>query len=64
MADVEPHEIEAVALDFIVDRPGDDVARRELETLVIGGHEALARARVLELPAFAPNCLGDEEVLD
>ena len=42
--DVEVDVIEADALDLMVDRAGDDVARRELAALVVVGHEPLAAA--------------------
>src|SRR5947209_20569055 len=61
--DVEQHIIETVALDFGVDRPGDDVTRSELSPAVVIGHEPVARLRMLEDPALAPHSLGDEEVL-
>src|SRR5947207_6764394 len=52
----------------MVDGAGDDVARRELGKLVELEHEALAPALdpgwKLELPAFAAERLGDQEVLD
>ena len=66
--DVEMDVIQAEALDLMVDRPGDDVARRKLGALVELRHEALAAAlyarRKLQLPAFAADRLGDQEVLD
>ena len=45
VADVEMDIIEPVALDLMVDRPRDDVARSQLAALVIVGHEAMAGAR-------------------
>ena len=53
-----------VALDLVVDRAGDDVARRELGALVVIGHEAMAGDGVLQDPALAAYRLGDQEVLD
>jgi hypothetical protein len=64
VADVEPHIIEPIALDLVVDRPGDDVARRKLGPLVIVGHEAMPGFRVDQQPAFAANGFGDQEILD
>ena len=64
VADVEVDEIEPVALDLIVDRARDDVARGKLGALVVIGHEAVAGARVLEDPALAAHRLGDQEILD
>ena len=43
VADVEMDVVEAEPLDLVVDRAGDDVARRELGALVELGHEALRR---------------------
>jgi hypothetical protein len=66
--DVEVYVIEAEPLDLVVDRAGDDVARRELGALVEPLHEALPAAfdsgRELQLPALAAHRLGDQEVLD
>ena len=45
VADVEMDVIEAEPLDLMVDRAGDDVARRELGALVEVGHEAVAGLR-------------------
>ena len=44
VADVEMDVIEAEPLDLMVDRAGDDVARRELGARVEIGHEAVAGA--------------------
>ena len=66
--DVEMDIIESKPLDFVVDGPGDDVARRELGALVELRHESLATAfdagRELELAALAAHRLGDQEILD
>src|SRR5690606_5296864 len=64
VTDVEVDVVEPVALDLVVDRARDDVARGEFGTLVVIGHEAVAGLRMLELTALAPHRLGDEEVLD
>ena len=64
VADVEMDVIEAEPLDLMVDGAGDDVARRELGALVEIGHEAVAGFGDLQLPALAPDRLGDQEVLD
>ena len=64
VADVEVDVVEAEALDLVVDRARDHVARGELGALVVVGHEAVAGDRVLELPALAAHRLGDQEVLD
>ncbi len=45
VADVEMDVIEAEPLDLMVDRAGDDVARRQLRALVEVGHEAVAGGR-------------------
>ena len=42
--DVEMDVVEAEPLDLMVDRAGDDVARRQLGALVVIGHEARAPA--------------------
>src|SRR3546814_10907721 len=64
VADVEVHEIKAEALDLMVDRAGDDVARRKLSPRIEIGHEATAIGRPLQNRTFAAHRLGDEEVLD
>ena len=64
VADVEVDIVQAVALDLMVDRPGHDVARRELAALVIVGHEAMAGFGMLQHAAFAAHRLGDQEILD
>src|SRR3954468_13026598 len=60
--------IEAEALDLMVDRPGDDIARREFGALVELGHESLAGALYagwkLQLSTLAAHRFGDQEVLD
>src|SRR3546814_15793824 len=58
------HEIKAEALDLMVDRAGDDVARRKLSPRIEIGHEATAIGRPLQNRTFAAHRLGDEEVLD
>ena len=66
--DVEVDVIEPQALNLMIDGPGDDVARRKLGALIELRHEALAASldagRKFQLPAFAADGLGDEEVLD
>ena len=42
MADVEVDVVEAVALDLVVYRPGNDVARRQLGAVVVVGHAVSA----------------------
>ena len=64
VADVEVDVVEPVALDLMVDRAGDDVARRKLGALVIIGHEAVAGLGMLQQPALAAHRLGDQEILD
>ena len=64
MGDVEEDIVEPVALDLAVDRPGDDVARRELSASVMVGHEAVPGFWMFEDPALAAHRLGDQEVLD
>ena len=61
---VEVDIIEPVTLDLAVDRARHDVARGELGALVSVGHEAVAGDRVLQDPALAAHCLGDQEILD
>src|SRR6202171_2046509 len=54
----------AAGLDFLVDRPGDDVARRKLLFLrVVLQHEALAFA-VRQVAAFATDGLGHQDAAD
>ena len=66
--DVEVNVIETEPLDLVVDRAGNDVARRKLGAFVELRHEALAAAlharRKLQLSAFAADRLGDQEILD
>ena len=38
---VEPDVVETVLLHLEVDRPGDDVARRELAARIVVGHETV-----------------------
>jgi hypothetical protein len=64
VADVQPDEIQTVALDLGIDGAGHDVARGQFQPLVIIGHEALAGPRIDQPPALAAHRLGDEEVLD
>src|SRR3546814_3255753 len=64
LADVEVHEIKVEALDPMVDRAGDDVARRKLSPRIEIGHEATAIGRPLQNRTFAAHRLGDEDVLD
>ncbi len=65
VADIEMDIIEPEALDLGVDRARDHIAGCELHALrVVEGHEAFARARIVEPPALAAHRFGDEEVLD
>ena len=57
---VEPDVVEAVLLHLEVDRPGHDVARRQLQARVVVGHEARAVGE-REVGALAAQRLADEE---
>ena len=59
---VEIHAIETAFLDLEIDRAGDDVARRELGTRIVLGHEARPVGQLQE-PAFAAHCFADQERL-
>jgi hypothetical protein len=67
VADVEVDIVEPEALDLVVDRARDDIARGQFLARVEAGHEPLALARIagdLQVSAFAAHRLGDQEVLD
>ena len=60
MGRIEPDMIKAMLLHLEVDGAGDDVARCQLEALIVRGHEAGA-VRELEIPTLAAQRLGDQK---
>ncbi|MNN18905.1 hypothetical protein D3C81_1321250 [compost metagenome] len=60
VADVQVDAVQAALLHLEVDRARDHVARRQLGTLIVLGHEAGAVGQ-LEQPAFAAHRLGNQE---
>jgi hypothetical protein len=64
VADVKVNIVETEPLQLMVDRAGDDVARRQLRATVEIRHEAVAGTRQLQLPALPSHRLRDQEVLD
>ena len=64
VADVEMDIVKAQPFDFMIDRARNDIARRQFLPCVEARHETLARRRNLQLPAFAADRFGDQEILD
>jgi hypothetical protein len=60
MGGIEPYVVEAALLHLEVDRPGDDVARRQLQARVVRRHEARPVWQG-QVRAFAAERLGDQE---
>ena len=60
MRDIEKHVLVAALLHLPVDRPGDDVARRELAPRIVAFHERFA-VQIPENRPFPAQRLGDEK---
>ena len=64
MADVEVHIIQPEPLNLMIYGPRHNVARGKLCPRIKAGHEPFACRRDFQMPTFAADSFGDQEVLN